>query len=109
MFLVVFEQRVCQLEHCDHPLVGDPVVDGAVLAVRVDEAAPAKTGEVVGHLRLCDPEPLDELADGQLALLLEQLEDAQSRRIAETAEVLGDEIGPGRGVGKSEGRELRNC
>ena len=76
MFLVVLEQLVREVEDRDHSLVGDPVVDGAVLPAGVDESAPAKTGEVVGHLRLCDPEPGDELADRQLTLLVEQLEDA---------------------------------
>jgi hypothetical protein len=52
VLLVVLEQRVREVEDPDHPLVGDPVVDGAVLAARVDEAAPAKTSEVVGDLRL---------------------------------------------------------
>jgi hypothetical protein len=109
VLLVVLEQRVREVENPDHPLVSDPVVDRPVLSARVDETAPAKTGEVVGHLRLCEPEPLDELADGELALVAQQFEDAQPGRVAEAAEVLGDEVGPGRGLGKSEGRELRNC
>lgn len=75
VLLFVLEQCVRQLEDPGHPLVGDPVVDGPVLAARVDEAAPAKACEMVGDLRLRDPEALDELSDGQLALLLEQLED----------------------------------
>lgn len=108
MLLVVLEQRVRELDDLRYPLVRDPVVDGAMVATALDEAAPAKTGEVVGHLRLGEPEPLNELTDGELALLLEQLEDAQPRGVAEAAEVLGDEIGPGRSLGKSEGRELRN-
>jgi hypothetical protein len=37
--------------------VGDPVVDGAVLASRGDEAAPAQTRKVVRELGLCDVEP----------------------------------------------------
>jgi hypothetical protein len=69
VFFVVLEQRVRELEHRDHPLVGDPVVDGAVFPARVDETAPAKTGEMVGDLRLRDPEPRDELSDRELALL----------------------------------------
>ena len=109
MLLVVLEQRVREIEDPDHPLVGDPVVDGAVLPARVDKPAPAQTGEMVGDLRLCDPEPLDELADRQFALLLQQLEDVQPRRIAEAAEVLRDEIAPGRGLRETEGRGLGNC
>lgn len=102
MLLVVLEQRVREVEDQGHPLVGDPVVDGPVLSARVDEAAPAQAGEVVGRLRLGDAEPLDELADGQLALLLQQLEDAQPGWVAQSAEVLGDEIGLGRGLRKPE-------
>lgn len=109
MLLVVLEQRVRELDDLRYPLVGDPVVDGAMVAAALDEAAPTKTGEVIGHLRLCEPEPRDELTDGELALLLEQLEDAQPGRVAEATEVLGDEVCPRRGLGKSEWRELRNC
>ncbi len=75
MLLVVLEQRVRKLEHADDPLVGDAVVDGAVFAACVDEAAPAKAGEVVGDLRLRDPEPRDELSDRELALFSQQLQD----------------------------------
>jgi hypothetical protein len=61
VLLVVLEQRVREVEDRDHPLVGDPVVDGPVLSARVDEAAPAQAGEVVGRLRLRNAKPLDEL------------------------------------------------
>jgi hypothetical protein len=77
-----------------------------VLAAGLDEAAPAKAGEVVGDLRLGDPEAVDELADRELALLAEELEDAKAGRVAQAAEVLGDEIGLGRGGGQSKGRDL---
>jgi hypothetical protein len=75
VLLVVLEQRVGEVEHPDYPLVGDAVVDGAVFSARVDEAAPAKTGEMVGDLRLRDPKPRDELSDRQLAFLPEQMQD----------------------------------
>ena len=41
MLLVVREQRVRQLEHLQHPLIRDPIEDDAMLAPRLDEAAPA--------------------------------------------------------------------
>jgi hypothetical protein len=87
VLLVVLEQCVREVEHLDDALVRDPVVDDPVLAAGSDEAAPAKTDEVGGDLRLGEPEPRDELADRQLALLAQQLEDAKSSRIAEAAEV----------------------
>lgn len=108
MFLVVLEQGVRELEDPDHAFVGDPVVDGAVLLACLDEAAPAQAGEVIGHLGLRDPEPFDELTDRELAVLLQQIQDPQPRRVAQAAEVLGDEVGLGRGLGKTEGRGLGN-
>jgi hypothetical protein len=49
---VAFEQGVSQLDHPRDPLVGDSVVDRAVLATSLDEAAPTQAGEVVGDLGL---------------------------------------------------------
>ena len=69
MLGVVVEQRVGEVEHRDDARVGDPVVDGAVLAAGLDEAAPAQTGEMVGDLRLRLAEPLDQLTDRELALV----------------------------------------
>jgi hypothetical protein len=68
VFGVVGQQRVPEVEHPSDAFVADLVEDGAVLASCLDEAAPAQTGEVVRHLRLRDPQTLDELPDGQLAL-----------------------------------------
>jgi hypothetical protein len=48
-------------------LVGDAVVDRAVLAATVDEAAPAQAGEVARDLRLRLADQLNELADRPLA------------------------------------------
>ncbi len=39
MLGVVGEQRLCQLEHPGDPKVGDPVVDRAAVAPRLDETA----------------------------------------------------------------------
>lgn len=108
MLGVVLEQRVREVEHLDHALVCDPVVDDPVLAPGGNEAAPAKTGEVVGDLRLGEPETLDELADRQLALLAQQLEEAKPSRIAEAAEILGDKVALGRSLGKPERSKLRH-
>jgi hypothetical protein len=100
---VVVEQRVRKIEDLDDALVGDPVVNGAVLAAGLDEAAPAQTGEMGGDLRLRQSEPLDQLADRELNLVAEQLENAHSGRIAEPAEVLGDKIAAHGRFGKADG------
>ncbi len=68
MLLVVLEEGVREAEHVDDALVGDPVVDGALLAAGSDEAAPAQTGEMVRDLRLRESEACDEVADGELPL-----------------------------------------
>jgi hypothetical protein len=104
VFLIVLEQGVRELEHPDHTFVGDPVVDGPVLPASLDEATPAQAGEVIGHLGLRDPEPFGELTDRELTLLLQQLQDPQARRVAQAAEVLGDDVRPGRGLRKTERR-----
>lgn len=109
MLRVVLEQRTCQVEHLDDALVGDPVVDDPVLPAGGDEAAPAQTSEVVGDLRLGEPEALHEAPDRELTLLAQQLEDSKPGRVAEAPEVLRNEVGPGRGLGKSEWSKLRQC
>src|SRR5439155_16218468 len=93
-----------EVEHPNDPLVAELVEDGAVFATRLDEATPAQTGEMVRHFRLGDPEPFHELADRQLALRSEQLEDPEPDRIAEATEVLRDEVGLGRGIRQTERR-----
>ncbi|HET8893585.1 MAG TPA: hypothetical protein VFM96_05770 [Gaiellaceae bacterium] len=102
VFGVIVEQRLCKVEHFDDALVSDPVEDGAVLAPRLDEAAPTQTGEMVGDLGLRLIEPLDQLTDRELTLVAEQLEDPDTGRVAETAEVLGDQIAAGGRFGKAE-------
>ena len=99
---VVVEQRLRKLEHLDHALVGDPVVDGAVLAAGLDEAAPAQAGEMVGDLRLRLPQPLDQGADRQLAFVAQQLEDADAGRVAEPTEVLRDQVAARGRLGQTE-------
>ena len=49
---VVGQERVAEFEQHQHALVGDEIEDGAMLTPRVDEAAPAQTGEVVGDAGL---------------------------------------------------------
>jgi len=104
--LVVGQQRVGELEQLLHAWVRDAVVDGAVLPARLHEAAPAKAREVVGGVRLRDAEASDELADGELPFPAEQMEETQPRRIAERAEVLGDQIRLPGGGGQPEGSSL---
>src|SRR5262249_49083631 len=104
VLLVVFEQCVREVEHPDDPPVRDPVVDRPMLPPRLDKAAPAQTGEMVRHLRLWLAETLDELANGQLTLVAQQLEDAQPPRGAKAREVLRDESAPRRCF-----REMERC
>ena len=99
---VVVEQRVPEVEHLHDALVGDPVVDRAVLAPCRDEAAPAQPGEVVRDLRLRLAEPVNELADRQLALVAQQFEDANAGRVAQPAEVLRDQVAAGGRCGQTE-------
>ncbi len=47
MLGVVVQQSVREREHPQHALVGDPVVDGAVLTPRLDEAAPTQTSQMI--------------------------------------------------------------
>src|SRR5438067_7586130 len=91
-----------KVEHLDAAFVGDPVVDGAMLAPRLDEAAPAQTGEVVRDLRLRLAQPLDQLPHRQLSLVAQQLQNLHPRLVAETAEVLGDQVAAGRRFGQTE-------
>ena len=44
---VVVEHVVGEPDNVRHSLVGDPIVDSAVLSACRNEAAPAKTGQVV--------------------------------------------------------------
>ena len=104
---VVVQQRVREADHPHDSLVGDPVVDDAMLAPRVDEAAPAQAGEMVRHLRLRHAEPLDQFSHRQLALVAQQLEDANAGEVAEAAEVLRDQVASDRCFRKAErGLEL---
>src|SRR2546425_4727286 len=91
-----------KVEHLDDALVGDPVVDRAMLAPRLDEAAPTQTGEVVRDLRLRLAQPLDQLPHRQLSLVAQQLQNLHPRLVAETAEVLGDQVAAGRRLGQTE-------
>jgi alkylmercury lyase len=88
---VVLQERVGEIEHLEDALVGDAVVDRAVLAARVDEAAPAQAGEMRRDLRLGGGDELDQLPDGALAVS-ERLENPNASRVAEAAEVLGDDV-----------------
>ena len=57
MLGVVVQQSLREREHPQHALVGDPVVDGAVLTPCLDEAAPTKTSQMIRDLRLWQLEP----------------------------------------------------
>lgn len=92
MLLVLIEERRRQTEDPDHPLVPDAVVDRTVLAADLDEAACPKRREMARYGRLRDAEALAQLADRELALLAEQLEDAEARRVGQRPEAGRDRI-----------------
>src|SRR2546428_12628748 len=102
MLLVVSEQRLPEVEHRDHSLVGDPVEHRALLTPRLDEATPAQAGEMIRDLRLRHTKTCDELADRQLALTAQQLEDPQPDRITQPAEVLRHQVARQRRGRKTE-------
>jgi len=99
---VVREQRSTQAEQLGHAVVGDAVVDVGVAALARHESAPAQARQMVGDLRLGLPEALHEVADRQLAVLVEQLQHAHPRGIRQDREVLGDEVGLGGDVRQHE-------
>jgi hypothetical protein len=113
MLGVVGQQRPSEREELRDALIGEAVIDGRVVAACVHESAPAQAGQVVGHLRLGLGEAIDELAHRQLAVVTEQLEDANACRVAERAEVLADELGLRRAFRKRKGRprggHIRHC
>jgi hypothetical protein len=98
VLLVSLEQLARQLDQPHHPRVRDPVVDGSVFAPSLHEPAPAQACQMVGDVRLCELQPTGELADRHLALLGEEIEDAQPRAVREDAEVLGEELLLGGGI-----------
>ena len=98
MLRVIGQQRPAQAEQLKHAVIGDAVEDVGVAALARDEPAPAQARQVVGDLRLGLAEALYEVADRQLAVLVEQLQRAHPRRIRQHLEVLGDEVGLGGSV-----------
>jgi hypothetical protein len=58
---------------------------------------------VVGDLRLGQVKPANQLADAELAIGSEQLEDPQSDRVAQASEVLRHELGRERRGRQPEG------
>ena len=109
MLSVVCEQRRSQLEHRPHPLVRDPVIDGATVTAGRDETAPAQARKMVRDLRLRQSKPANELTDAQLTFAAKQFEDPQPDRVTQPAEVLRDQIARQRHRGKPErGRAKRS-
>jgi len=101
MLGVAFEQFVREPDDRRDAPVCNAVVDDPVLAPRLDEAAPAETGEMVRDLRLAGSEQPDELADRVLALE-EELEDPKPGGVTEGAKVLREDLRPRRLVGETE-------
>jgi hypothetical protein len=99
---VAGQQRSGQPHEVKHALVGDAVEDLGVAAFALDEATPAQAREVVGDLRLRLAQVLDELADGQLAVLVEHFQYAHARGVGQHREVLGEEVGLGWRGGQPE-------
>lgn len=94
MSCVRVEERPRQIDDRGNAAVGDAVVHEAVFPPRLDEPAPTEAAQVVRDGALRDAQPLDDLADGELALRDEKFEDPKTCRIAESPEVLGEELGP---------------
>ena len=78
MLGVVAQQRACEREDLPDALIGEPVVDRAVLTGGRHETAPAQTRELIRHVGLAGLERFHELADRALPLA-KQLEDPQPR------------------------------
>jgi len=97
VFCVVRQQRSAERDDFRDPIVGDPVVDAAVLAAGLDEPAPAQTGEMIRDLRLRHTHPLDDLPDRELTRAEHLVEHGQAVRVAERPEVLRDQVRRGRG------------
>ena len=76
MLLVVREKRLREVEHRDHPVVGDPVEHPALLTPRLDEPTPAQAPKMIRDLRLRHTEACDQLTDGQLVLAAQELENS---------------------------------
>lgn len=102
MLRVVGEQCPPEREQLLHTLVGDPVMDDSMLAAGVHEirTSAGRRGGSTPWLR--DAEPVNELSHRELVLSVEKLEDAEARRIAEGAEVLGHEVGRCGNLGKAK-------
>jgi hypothetical protein len=98
---VVVQQPLSQAQHRRNPGVGQLVVDDPVLAAGGDEPAPAQAGQV-GDRGLGLAELAGHLAGGQFPLGREQPEDAPPGWVTQGAEVLGDQIGAGRGGRQAE-------
>ena len=73
-----------------------------MLSAGFDESAPPQAREVIRHLRLREPEPLDELSHRELAFVTEDFEDPHPDRVAQAPEVLRDEVGLHRGGRQAE-------
>src|SRR4029453_5015599 len=102
MVAVVVQQPLGELQDGRDPIIGQPVVHHPVVAAGIEEPAPAQAGQMVGDLWLGLGEPAAKLPRRQLPLRLEQPEDAQPGRVAEGAEVLGDQVGAGRSGWEAE-------
>ena len=79
----------CLTEDSVEPVQGEAIGDLFPSPLGVNEAAVAKTGEVRADTRLGLPYLGDQLADGHLSTLAEQLQDANAGRIAQNAEEAG--------------------
>src|SRR2546426_12846564 len=83
-------------------LVGATVITRALLPRVLDKTAPAPQGEAVQDLRLWLAEQLYKPSHRQLSLVAQQLQNLHPRLVAETAEVLGDQVAAGRRFGQTE-------
>lgn len=76
-----------KLEHLQHALVRDAVVDHAVAPARLDEAALTEAGEVLGDRGLPPRKAVGQLADREILLEPEHLEDTDPDHMPEAAQM----------------------
>lgn len=106
MLGIVCEQATSERQHLGHPVIGDAVVDSAVLTPGEHEAAPTQAGKVFGDFRLRKPESVGQLADRKF-LLFKLSNQTKTRRVAERPEVLGYQIERGRLLSDPERRRSK--
>ena len=93
MLGILMQQLPSHTDDLRDSAIGKPVVDDPMLAAGFDETTLAKAGQVVRDLRLRKSDLPNDLAHCQFAVGSERVEDSQPSRMAESAKVLGQQVG----------------